>query len=168
MKPLPRENTIWEFLRTHIFMIFSTCFTVNSKSHILSIFHRILSVLGLHFGTLGTTFWGLVFRSKKMQKIFLGCAPGSRPSSTPRGEGGNWEASGRHLGGIRGLRDTGGPGINFHETCSKTGVFSAKVDSASFSRRQERRDPHRLPHLRTKVEGGTARRLPGRSHRRLI
>ena len=100
MKPLPRENMIWVFLRAHIFMIFGTCFTVSSRIHILSIFYRILSVLGLHFGTLGSTFWGLFFRSQKMQNVFLQCAPGWRPSSTPPGEGGNWEESGRHLGGI--------------------------------------------------------------------
>ena len=96
MKPLPRENTIWEFLRAHIFMIFGTCFTVSSRIHILSIFYRILSVLGLHFGTLGTTFGGHFFRSRKTPEVFLPCAPGGRPSSTPQGEGGNWEASGRH------------------------------------------------------------------------
>ena len=95
MKPLPRENTIWEFLRAHMFMIFGTCFTVSSRIHILSIFYRILSVLGLHFGTLGTTFWGLFFRSRKMPASVLVCAPGWRPSSTPPGEGGNWETSGR-------------------------------------------------------------------------
>ena len=100
MKPLPRENTIWEFLRARIFMIFDTCFTVSSRIHILSTFYRILSVLGLHFGTLGTTFWGLFFRSRKMPEVLLVSAPGSRPSSTPPGEGGNWETSGRHLGGI--------------------------------------------------------------------
>ena len=100
MKPLPRENTIWEFLRAHIFMIFGTCFTVSSRIHILSIFYRILSVLGLHFGTLGTTFWGLFFRSRKTPGSFLQLAPELRPSSTPPGEGGNWETSGRHLGDI--------------------------------------------------------------------
>ena len=99
MKPLPRENTILEFLRVRIFMIFGTCFTVSSRIHILSIFHRILSVLELHFGTLGTTFWGLFFRSRKTPGSFLHCAPGWRPSWTPPGEGGNWEASRRHLGG---------------------------------------------------------------------
>ena len=99
MKPLPRENTIWEFLRAHIFIIFGTCFTVSSRIHILSICYRILSVLGLHFETLGPTFWGLFFRSRTTQKIFLPCAPESGPSSTPPGEGGNWEASRRHLGG---------------------------------------------------------------------
>ena len=71
MKPLPRENTIWEFLRARTFMIFGTSFTVSSKTHILSIFYRILSVLGLHFGTLGPTFLGLFFRSGKTQQIFL-------------------------------------------------------------------------------------------------
>ena len=100
MKPLPRENTIWEFLRACIFTIFDTCFTVSSRVHILSSFYRILSVLGRHFGTLGTTFGGLFFRSPKTQKIFFLSAPEGRPSSTPPGEGGNWEASGRHLGGI--------------------------------------------------------------------
>ena len=73
-------------------MIFGTFFTVSSKTHILSIFYQILSVWGLHFGTVGTTFWDLFFRSQKMQNIFLQLAPGWRPSSTPRGEG--------ELGGI--------------------------------------------------------------------
>ena len=65
----------------------------------LSTFYRILTVLGIHFGSLGPTFWGLFFRSQKMPEVLLHCAPGGRPSSTPPGEGGNWEASRRHLGG---------------------------------------------------------------------
>ena len=89
MKPLPRENTIWEFPRAHIFVIFSTFFTASSRIHILSIFHRILSVWGLHFGTLGTTFGGHFLKSKKYQIIRLHCAPEGRPSATPPGEGGN-------------------------------------------------------------------------------
>ena len=89
MKPLLRENTIWEFLRIHIFMIFGTFFTVSSRVHILSIFYRILSVLGLHFGTLGTTFGDHFLKSKQYQIICLPYAPELRPSSTPRGEGGN-------------------------------------------------------------------------------
>ena len=100
MKPLPRENTIWEFLRAHIFVIFGTCFTVSSRTHSLSTFCRILSVLGLHFGTLGTTFGDHFFRSQKMPVSVLHCAPGARPSSTPPGEGGNWEVSGIYLGSI--------------------------------------------------------------------
>ena len=100
MKPLPRENTIWEFLRARIFIIFDSFITVSSRINILSIFYRILSALGLHFGTLGTTFGGHFFRSQKMQKLFLVSAPELRPSSTPPGEGGNWEAPGRHLGDI--------------------------------------------------------------------
>ena len=51
MKPLPRENRIWESLRARIFTIFDTFFTVSSRIHILSTFYRILSVFGLHFGT---------------------------------------------------------------------------------------------------------------------
>ena len=50
-KPLPRENTIWEFLKAHIFIILGTCFAVSSRILILSIFYRILSVLGLHLVT---------------------------------------------------------------------------------------------------------------------
>ena len=83
-----------------MFMIFGTCFTVSSRIHILSIFYRILSVLGLHFGTLGTTFWRHIFRSLKTPGSFLHCAPGAAASSTPPGEGGNWEASRRQ--GARG------------------------------------------------------------------
>ena len=89
MKPLPRENTIWEFLRAQIFMILGTCFTVSSRIYILSIFYRILSVLGPHFETLGPTFWKHIFRSQKLPEIFLVSAPGATPSSTPPGEGGN-------------------------------------------------------------------------------
>ena len=100
MKPLRHENTILEFLRAYIFMIFGTCFTVNSKIYILSFLYQILLFLGLHFGTLGTTFEGLFFRSRKTPGSFLHCAPGAEASSIPPGEGGNWEASGRHLGGI--------------------------------------------------------------------
>ena len=100
MKPLPRENTIWEFLRAYMFVIFGTFFTVSSRVHILSIFYRILLVWELHLGTLGTTFEGLFFRSRKTPGSFLHCAPEGRPSATPRGEGGNWETPGKHLGDI--------------------------------------------------------------------
>ena len=126
MKPLPRENTIWEFLRAHIFMIFGTCFTVSSRIHILSIFYRILSVLGLHFGTLGTTFEGLFFRSRKMPGAFFGSAPEAGASSTPQGEGGNWEASGtfgKHLGGIREAWEASGTHLG--------GIWEASGDLAS-------------------------------------
>ena len=100
MKHLPRENTIWEFLRAPVFMIFGTCFKVNSKIHILSMFYQIILFWELHFGPLGPTFWGLFFRSRKTPEVLLPCAPGSEPSSTPPGEGGNWKASGMHLGDI--------------------------------------------------------------------
>ena len=107
MKPLQREKSILEFLRARIFTIFGTCCTVSSKTHILSIFYRILAVLGLHFDTLGPTCWGLFFRSEKYQII----APGGRPSWTPPGEGGNWEVwetSGRHLGGLGSIWEVSG------------------------------------------------------------
>ena len=70
MKPLPRENTIWEFLRAHIFMIFRTCFTVSSRIHILRIFFFVL-LGGSHL----------------------------EKGGTGRHLGGIWEASRRHLGG---------------------------------------------------------------------
>ena len=107
MKPLPRENIMFEFLRVRIFRFFDTFVTVSSRIHILSILYRILTVLGFHFGTLGPTFGGLFFRSQKTQKVFFVSAPGWRPSWTPPEKGGTgrhlggiWETSGRHLGGI--------------------------------------------------------------------
>ena len=75
-------------------MIFGTCSTVSSRIHILSIFDRILIILGLHLETFASTFDGHIFRSQKTEMSFLGCAPGSWLSWTPLGEGRNWEASG--------------------------------------------------------------------------
>ena len=100
MKPLPCENTIWELPRSHIFIIFDTCVRVHSRVPVFLIFYRIFMILALHLGTLGTTFRDHFFRSKKYQIIVLHSHPEAGPSSTPPGEGGNWEASGRHLGDI--------------------------------------------------------------------
>ena len=65
---------------------------------------HVIDVLS-NFETLGPTFWRHIFRSQKLPEFFFS-APGWRPSSTPPGEGGNWEASEsnweasvRHLGG---------------------------------------------------------------------
>ena len=70
MKPLPRENTIWEFPRAHLFVIWGTFVTVSSRVHILSTFYRIFKILALHFGALGTTFRDQFFRSKNIKLSF--------------------------------------------------------------------------------------------------
>ena len=95
MKPLSRENTIWEFLRKHIFMISGTCFTVSSRINILSTFYQILLILGLHFGTLGPTFRGLFFRPGTTPKICFFLLLGRGHLGPHREKGG----TGRHLGG---------------------------------------------------------------------
>ena len=68
---------------------FLAFFKTSSRAGILSIFDRILVILGLHLETFGSTFGGHLFRSQKSQKGFLVCAPGGRLSATPPGEGGN-------------------------------------------------------------------------------
>ena len=115
MKPLPRENTFWEFLRAHIFVIFGTCFTVSSRINILSIFHRILSVLGLHFGTMGTTFGGHFSGLKNMEMPFYiallsrgHLRPLREKGGTGRHLGGIWETSGRHLRGLGDIWEASG------------------------------------------------------------
>ena len=124
MKPLPRENTILEFLRTQMFMIFGTCFKVSSRIHILSICYRILSVLGVHVETLGPTFWDLFFRSPKSQNMFFFVLLGRGHLGPHRekGElgkiwgldtfraflGGFWEAPGKDLGGTQEARGAQG------------------------------------------------------------
>ena len=65
MKPLPRENTISEFLRAHIFMIFGICFTVSSRIHILSTFLSHFIGLGIPFWHLGDDFRGSFFQVSK-------------------------------------------------------------------------------------------------------
>ena len=82
---------------------FSSCFhafsKTSSRAGILSIFYRILVIWGLHFETFASTFGSHFFRSQKSQNVFFGPAPGSRPSWTPPGEGGN-RRPGSDLGGI--------------------------------------------------------------------
>ena len=89
MKHLLSENMILEIMRIQSFRIFDICVKVGSRIHILSTSYRFSTVWGLHFGSLGPTFWGLFFRSRKTPGSFLQLAPGWRPSSTPPGEGGN-------------------------------------------------------------------------------
>ena len=66
--------------------------------------------------TFASFFEGHFFRSQKSENVFLGFAPGLRLSWTPPGEGGNWEASGRHLGERR-------PGRGSEGNWAKTYVF---------------------------------------------
>ena len=88
----------------------------SSRTGILSNFDRILAIWALHLETFGSTFGGHFFRSQKSQKVFFVSDPGSGLSWTHPGEGGNWEASGRHLGQRR-------PGRGSEGNCAKTCVF---------------------------------------------
>ncbi len=108
---------------------FHTFFKTSSRTGILSIFDRILVILGLHLETFASTFGSHFFRSQKSQKSFFEPAPGLRLSATPPGEGGNWQTSrrhlgGGHLGGIWEARCQRRPGGGSGGKCAQTTIFS--------------------------------------------
>ncbi len=105
MQPLQCENTILEFLRARIFMIFLYIFKTNSRTNLLSIFCRFLMALWFHFGTILDNilqlFWPSFSSTKNMKRSDWLWNPveGILDTSQIRGElGGIWEPSGRPLG----------------------------------------------------------------------
>jgi len=123
MQPLPRETTVFQYPEARCFIIFPCIFQDKFWNRHFIDFRSNFGHLRSPFGDLWLHFWGHVFRSQKSQNIVLVSAPGARPSVTNLREGGNWEASGRHLRGIWGARGQRRPGGGSGGKCAKTIVF---------------------------------------------